>query len=128
MADNAAEPRGVWVVQSASGGIPEEPILFDNVVAAERCFVEIAVEAGLPFTDDCSASWIGNDDDEVRIWGPVWVASVSPPAQKKEWVREGKKNRLNLEVRPFNDRECVEVERILGILHAPKVEPPVAGG
>lgn len=102
-----AEPRRVWAVQFAEGGIPQDPMLFDNEEAARRAFVEIAVANDLEFTDDHTADWIGNDDNEVRMWGPLGTASVPDPNPVGEWVGS------RWVYRPLNETERAEVERIL---------------
>lgn len=105
--------EGLYAVQYAHGGIPDEPVLYDNEADALRAFVESAVAADLEWTEDCSSSWIGNDDDEVRLFGPLTrVVGPLPPPVKNDWNRE----KSEFEDVPFTDAQKAEVERILGVI------------
>ncbi len=106
-------PR-LWAVQFASGGIPQDPSLFDSHEVALRFFVEVAVANDLEWSDDCSGEWIGNDDDEVRLFGPLGVVSELVPPLMSEWVGG------QYEDRPFTTEETAEVERILAMIREDK--------
>jgi hypothetical protein len=108
-------PRVFWAVQYAEGGIPQQPFLFDSEEAALRCFVETAVAEELEFTEDCGPGWIGNDEDEVRMWGPIGSESVAPPKPKAEWKGDG------FESRALNEKERAEADRILASIREPKL-------
>ena len=111
MAETAVEPQqrpGVYAVQFASGGIPQDPHLIEGPYAmALRLFVEVAVANRLEWTDDCSENWIGNDDDEVRLYGPLGIWSELSPPLMSEWKND------QMEERPFDDAELAAVEAIL---------------
>jgi hypothetical protein len=100
----------VWAVYTMHGGIPGEPELYDKHESALRRFVELAVEAGLAYTEDCSEGWIGDDDDEVRLYGPIAVAATGPAPVTHEWVKD------RYEERPFTDAQRAEVDRILEVM------------
>lgn len=104
------DPTAIWVVQGASGGIPFEPILFDNRQDAERYFAESVVASDLEWTADCSGSWAGNDDDDVRMWGPIHLYGPLAPARKTGGYDRAKRE---FETRPFTPYEKGLVTRIL---------------
>jgi hypothetical protein len=112
--DNAGEPRALWATQWATGGIPEEPRLVDSREKALRLLVETAVANGLEWDDDCSGTWIGNDDDEVRLFGPLYVWDKLAPPTKSELVDVAGKHEWA--ERPFTVEENAEVERILELI------------
>lgn len=97
----------MWAVQFASEGIPYEPRLLDSYEVALQYFVEVAVANDLEWTDDCSGEWIGNDNDEVRLFGPLGIVSVLVPPLTAKWVDH------QFVDRPFTAEESAEVESIL---------------
>jgi hypothetical protein len=103
----AGKPQPLWAVQWASGGIPESPYLLDSYENALRLFAETAVANGLEWTGDSSGDWIGNDDDEVRLYGPIYVWGKLEPPTTREWKNGGAVER------PFTDEENEMVRRIL---------------
>jgi hypothetical protein len=111
-AGQALPPTRVYAVQFMHGGIPEDPELYDKHESALRRFVELAVEAGLAYTEDCSEGWIGDGDDEVRLYGPIAVAATGPAPVTHEWVKD------HFEARPFSDAQRAEVDRIVGTIRA----------
>ena len=118
MTENAEEPRptpSVYAVQFACGGIPEEPQLIEGRENALRFFVETAIANHLEWTDDSSENWIGNDDDEVRLFGPLGVpfAVLAPPLRSK-WNGKG------FDDVPFTADELAEVEAILATIREDK--------
>ena len=117
MAEEApGTPQPLWAVQWTGGGIPEEPHLFDNRDNARRYFVEVAVANGLEFTDDCDEGWIGNDKNEVRLFGPIEVwKNLAPPANS-EWDAKADECRGGFVMRPFTAEENEKVESILATL------------
>jgi hypothetical protein len=118
MTEEAAQPRlkPLWAVQWVGGGIPEDPQLFDNHDNARRYFVETAVANDLKFTEDCSEWWIGNDDDEVRLFGPLYVWTTLAPPTNREW-KDGE-----YVTRPFTAEENEKVEAILAELKRQREE------
>jgi len=81
MTADAGAPRGkLWAVQFTHGGIPEDPELYEREDVATRRFAELAVLNGIDFDpEEHSTGFIGNDDDEVRMW-EVAVAIAAPIA------------------------------------------------
>jgi hypothetical protein len=116
MVQDAVEPRRLWAVEFSHGGIPDDPTLFADLDMARRFLVETAAAEGLEWTDDCSDGWIGNDDDEVRLFGPLEVVSQLPETIKGEWT-DYDDGRTNEYVhRPLNEAERAEVERVLALM------------
>ena len=113
----------VWAVQDAQGGIPNVPSLFDNEDAALRCLVEAAVANDLEFTDDCSRGWIGNDDDEVRMWGPISIYSA-PPDKPQTDYRGAEGGFVD---RPLNEEERRKADAMLDAIRAQDAEAAKAG-
>jgi hypothetical protein len=101
----AVNPRNLWAVQFAHGGIPEDPELYENEDVATRRFAELAVLNGIEFEPgEHSSGYIGNDDDEVRMWDVMVAGSAPTPAHY-----DGK---------PLSTDEAVAVGVILGALGA----------
>src|SRR5208282_2850513 len=117
MTENAEEPRptpSVYAVQFASGGIPQEPRLIEGRENALRFFVETAIANDLEWTDDSSENWIGNDDDEVRLFGPLGIWSELASPTRSYWC-DGE-----MKERPFSADELAEVEAILATIREDK--------
>lgn len=99
----------MWAVQFSDGGIPQDPVLFVSEADARRYFAEVAVANDLEWTDDCSGEWIGNDDEEVRLFGPVVSWETLAPPMRSVWNHE----KGAFDEVPFTETDAAEVERIL---------------
>jgi hypothetical protein len=118
MADEAAAPPanetpkpGFWVVQTTSGGIPQDPVLFDSHAEAEQYFAECVVAGDLPF-DGSSGCYAGNDDDEIRIFGPANVFHPSATPSRSHWNHE----KRAFDDTPFSLGDQAEADRILRLM------------
>lgn len=106
----------LWAVQYAQGGIPEEPRLFDSEANARRYMVEVAVASDIEPMDEPTSTYIGNDDDEVRLFGPihVWHELVGP--MRSHYVPE----KGEFEYVPFTVEDNAAVEKLLTAIACPK--------
>lgn len=127
-ADAWVARHAYYAVQFSSGGIPQDPELFTDRDEAQRRFVAMAVANELEFTDDCNAEWIGNDDDEVRMWGPIAPAPETrgPPADpvKYDFV-DTERGHEYLPV-PFTAEEREKFDSILLALRGQKEDEAMA--
>ncbi|HTT74227.1 MAG TPA: hypothetical protein VMG99_08845 [Thermoplasmata archaeon] len=104
------KPRELYAVQFSAGGIPQDPHLVVGYENALRFFAEVAVANNLEWTGDCSGEWVGNDDDEVRLFGPLGTFSTLAPPTVSEWTEAAYVER------PFNAEENAAVAAILAAI------------